>query len=213
MKSFNVDWEKTFANIKFLLNGRTYIGCFSEAFSLSVRSVQHKLSSNNKSGLSVGELAIIARYLGCDILDLVVFETDAFVAPDEEALKMVIPEHPSASDVAGAIQTKEEKYMNYPIRNLYEFLLYLPLIEEDNLRDVVFRSYGNLNVDMRHYLLNQLSYLYREIPDTPQKAFADFCRDHDLRVKGDNPRLFSSVEGAAEYWSNLLRYREGMMPK
>ena len=208
MQSFNVDWSKTIENIKFLLAGRTYTGNLSDAFSLSVRAVQRKLSSKNKSGLSIEELAIVARYLRCDIWDLVVFETDPFFAPNtEEIKKYPWVEHRSPEDVTRSLLVSDGDYIDFPIRDIYEFLLYLPLIDEQWLRDVVYRCYGNYGPMQRDYIMNQLGFLYNSIPESPEKAYADYCRDNELRAKGDKTVLFDSMDGESEYWSNLFRYR------
>ncbi len=110
-------------------------------------------------------------------------------------------------DVTSSLLCFDEEYMKFPIRNVYELLLYLPLIDEKLLQDVVYRCYGNYGPTQRDYVMHQLSFLHRSIPESPEKSYADYCRDNELRVKGDRPFQFDSVNGESEYWSKLYSYR------
>lgn len=65
--------------------------------------------------------------------------------------------------VLRSLEWSEQKYASYEIRDVYELLLYLPLIDETVLRDVVFRCLGNLEGPGRQYVKEQLSYLHRSI--------------------------------------------------
>ena len=69
----------------------------------------------------------------------------------------------------------EYQRQNTKIRSLNEFLLYLPLCEPYSLADVLFRINGNLK-NNQEYIEDQFNYLYKRIPDSPAKTYADQCR-------------------------------------
>ena len=72
--NYNIDWEKTVENIKYLMLGRTYKKNFSRVFGVDVRAVQKKISTSAKTELSIRELMILADYFECDIMDLIILE-------------------------------------------------------------------------------------------------------------------------------------------
>lgn len=76
--NYNVNWERTVEHINFLLQGRTHKKNFSELFGVEGRAVQRKLSATAKQELSISELMMLADYLKCDIMDLVICEDDAY---------------------------------------------------------------------------------------------------------------------------------------
>ena len=181
MKNYNVDWNKTIENIGFMLYDRTHKKNFAEAFSLDERQVQRKLSASTKNGLTISELLMLADYLGCELMDLIVMEEDVYVMPDPEWNKewrTVEMDDKTVEDVNDTLEYSKEIKKSYEIRNLYELLLYIPLIEEENLRDVVCRCYDNLEYDKRHYVMSQMSYLHKQIPDCKAKREADAYRDN-----------------------------------
>ena len=81
-------------------------------------------------------------------------------------------------------------------------------MDESILKDIVFRCVGNLNTQ-RDYVKKQLNYLYKKIPDSPAKTYADFYRDNVLRFKGppceiENRDIFSN-----DYFNTVWKYRNG----
>ena len=212
--SYDVDWERTTEHIRFLLSGRVHAKYFSEIFDVSERAAEYKLLSSSKSELTIRELVILARYFRCDILDLLVFVGEAYVEPehnDMEKFVKVKTQDTSAKEVNRVIDMFKNLDKSYEVRDMYELLLYLPLIEEEELRDVVFRCFGNLEWNRRDYVKSQLTYLYNQIPECPEKKYADGYRDNVLRVKGhpDN-NLYDLLESkySKEYWENIKRYRQ-----
>lgn len=205
---YEVNWKKTIENITFRLCGKAHANGFAEAFCICEKAVQNKLSPTNKAKLNISELAILARFLRCDIMDLLVFEDDQYLRPYEELLTLTGPvEHGTAEEVNETVQFYEKLDEQYEIRDVYELLLYLPLINENTLRDVVYRCYGNLAESGREYVKKQLSYLYHTITTSPEKEYADAYRDGVLRVKGDTSRSEIDETFSQQYWVNLDRYR------
>ena len=206
-KNFEVDWKKTKLNIKAQLKGEVFASAFSEQFCLSPRECQNKINPNNATSLTLSELAIIARYIGCDILDLVVLTDDDFVEPDiDYIVERKDVNTQTCEDVNKALELRDHVYEKYEIRNVYELLLYLPLIEDKVLRDVVFRCFKNLEYLDRHYIMGQLAYLHRSILESPAKEFADIYRDSVLRAKGDCSQRSWDAAHSEEYFENALRY-------
>lgn len=216
MKNYNVDWSKTIENIGFMLYDRTHKKNLSDAFNLDERQVQRKLSGSTKKGLTISELLMLADYLGCELMDLVVMEEDTYVMPNpnwDKNWRTAKVHDKSAEEVNDSLQISKEIKDSYAIRNLYELLLYIPLIEDERLRDVVCRCYDNLECNSRHYVMSQMSYLHKRIPDSPAKRDADAYRDNVLRVKGNpwnNKYGLYDKNFNMHYYQNLKRYyKEG----
>lgn len=212
--NYNIDWNKTKENIEFLLGGRTYKNKFSELFCVCERQAENKLSAKNKTELSISELLMLSDYLKCDIGDLVILEDDSYIAPEpgwRDELRKEEVEDKTSEDVKKTLDFLTRMKNDYEIRNLAEFLLYLPLMEEERVREMVTRCYGHLTYDSRHYLMSQLSYLYGTIPECEAKKEADAYRDNCLRVKGvpGNNRFGFDDENYNKYlYKNIERYLE-----
>ena len=187
-----VNWEKTCANISNRLSGLAWEKDFAETLYLNARSLQHRL---NGHPLPIEELYAFASLFGCSIEDLIVFEHEDFVEPERfDAPKRTPMELSTVLEIGNMIDNNARHDRSCEIKNLYEFLLYLPLMPQETLHDVVFRCDGNLSSFNRYYLADQMNYLYKTIPDGPAKSYADSYRDNVLRVKGDGERLFSPDE-------------------
>lgn len=210
--NYNINWEKTIEHINVLLQGKTYKKNFSELFCLGARAVQEKLSGKRKGELSISELMILADYLSCDITDLLVCEEDTYIEPDSEwkdACKKTEVEHVASNEVMEWIELNRNIRSHYEIRNLREFILYFPLMPEKTLKDVIYRCYGNLPYTREGYFMGQLTYLYRQIPESEAKSEADKYRDKVLRVKGapeNNTFGLIDKDYNAHYSAELERY-------
>ena len=214
--NYDIDWEKTIEHIRFLLEGKTHAKNFSEAFGVSERAAEYKLRSPRKSELSLKELLILSDYFECDVKDLIVLVGEEYEGPAMDGIDSVPKnemQDKSSQEVINRLEFCRQWRETNEIRDLYEFLLYLPLIEDVNLRDVVYRCYGNLEWSERYYAMSQLNYLYKSIPDSPAKDDADKMRDNMLRVKGhpgNNLYGAGDKEFNKHYFENLVRYvREG----
>lgn len=212
--NYMVDWEKTFENINFLMSGRTYKKNFAELFGIVERAAQRKLSTCGKKRLSITELMMLADYFECDVSDLIILDGERYVAPEidwQADWRKSKVDDKSPEDVSNTLEMLSSIKEDYEIRNLSEFLLYLPLIEEEILRDTVYRCFGNLTYNNRHYVMEQLSGLYHSIPDCEAKRDADKYRDNVLRVKGvPGNNLFGLMDENYNkyYFRNLQRYVE-----
>ena len=111
MKNYNVDWSKTIENIGFMLYDRTHKKNLSDAFNLDERQVQRKLSGSTKKGLTISELLMLADYLGCELMDLVVMEEDTYVMPNpnwDKNWRTAKVHDKSAEEVNDSLQISKE---------------------------------------------------------------------------------------------------------
>lgn len=159
--------------------------------------------------LSIGELVLISRFLQCSLEELVILQGDTYTGlPCENGEGK--PELETAKAVQEYISMVEKQNSECKIRNLNEFLLYLPLVNEAVVRDVVFRCYGNLEIDESNYMRSQMNYLYKTIPDCPEKRYADWYRDNVLRVKGHPREDFLGESYGDAYFLKILEYGGGL---
>lgn len=187
MAECEVDWVRTKENINSKLNRLVYKNALSEQFFLGDRTLQRKLNPRDKAKPSIGELVMISRFLQCELEDLIVLQGDPYInQPHMDFDKATNPEMKTPEAVKEYIALVERGNSKREIRNLNEFLLYLPLIDEDIVRNTVFRCYGNLAFEHRNYVRSQMNYLYKSIQESPEKRFADWYKDNVLRVKGDS---------------------------
>lgn len=201
----SVNWNKTCVNIANRLSGLVWEKDLAPIVNLSERQVQNKLTGKE---LSVEELALFASLLGCTMEELIVFEHEMFVEPERCVVKKCEkPELKTLVEVVDMIDFRAENARACEIQNLAEFLLYMPLMPQKSLQDVLFRCGGNLTSFNRQYFINQMNYLYSCLPNIPAKEYADAYRDEVLRVKGDGELIHESNEYKAEcYWNALLLY-------
>lgn len=209
VNKYEVDWFKTKENIKSRLKGKAHHSCFSELFSYSVRDAQKKLQPSDSTELTIGEIVIIAKYLCCDVLDLIVLNSDSYISPVQEYINCWEKvEHNTPEELKESFKLQEKLDESIAIRDVYELLLYLPLVNDEILRDAVFRCWGNLHSNNREYIRKQLSYLHRTIASCPEKEYADSYRDNVLRIKGDPIHNSFDNQFSETYFYNLLRYRD-----
>ena len=82
-------------------------------------------------------------------------------------------------------------------------------MEDERIRDMAIRCYGNLTYDRKAYIMEKLTMLYQSIPDCEAKRDADRYRDNVLRVKGDPRNNLYGLHDEAYmkyYYANLQRY-------
>lgn len=120
----------------------------------------------------------ICRVLGCSLQDLIGDDTlesalmNYFGWPEEEA-----KEYTETALMVQQLFYPEsmslEHYEYAPIKTLLQFLIYLPLVDEEDLWDAIRRIEG-YPFEREGYVLNLLQWLYREIPDSEAKRYADY---------------------------------------
>lgn len=205
-----IDWDRTVENIRYLMHGKLDLEGCTRLLGIDEERVLEKLQVQNKTRLTLTEVNQIAFYLQCDIVDLLVFKSDDYVKPADEMLEMISDE---GTDPLDMVKFYEQWDQEQEIRDIYEFILYLPLVEENVLRDVVFRCGGDVDISRRGYIKGMLNYLYRTIRRTPEKEYADAYRDRVLRTKGDYKKSEWEMECAGvtykPYVEWLYRYRDG----
>ena len=188
----SVDWNKTCINISNRLSGLVWEKDVAPIVNLSERQVQNKLKGKP---LDIEELYLFASLFGCSIDDLLVFEHDKFVEPERYAVtKREKMQLSTIVEISDTIDFNARHTRDCEIQNLAEFLLYLPLMPEKVLQDVVFRCIGNLSSFDRYYFITQMNYLYKTLPNNAAKDYADSYRDNVLRVKGNGELLYEPDE-------------------
>lgn len=197
--SHSVNWSKTCLNISNRLSRFAWKKDLVDCLNLHERQIQYKLTGHR---LDVEELYIFASLLDCSIEDLLVFDHDDFVEPERvETNKQTEMPLATVIEIGNTIDFNARHKRNCEIQNLAEFLLYLPLMPHHALQDIVSRCDGNLSSFDRHYLFRQMNALYKAIPASPAKEYADTYRDAVLRVKGDGNLQYTPNEYAEHcYW-------------
>ena len=191
-KNFSIDWKKTCINISNRLSGLVWEKDIAPVINLSERQVQHKLTGKP---LSVEELYLFSSLFCCSIDDLLVFDQDVFVEPERCAVtKREQMSLSTIMEISNVIDFNANYARECEIQNLAEFILYLPLMPEMVLKDVFFRCSSNLTSFDRRYFIKQMNYLYKTIPTSPAKDFANSYRDNVLRVKGNGNLKFTPDE-------------------
>ena len=186
---FEVDWQASADNLKGLLKGKVTYSVLAEAMCVEPKTVYNWV--NNKTAPSINDLVLLAKFLNVDILDILVMKGDreaplirdeVISAMNEErkAIDKLVDKNvkndcPCKESVIATVFLNEYQRQNTKIRNLNEFLLYLPLCDPFRLADVLYRINGNLKHN-QEYVEKQLDHLYRWIPESPVKSYADKCR-------------------------------------
>ena len=118
----------------------------------------------------------ICRALGCKLQDLL----------DENLLREALKKWFSEPGEEGEVQdglyrqrlfypepTDSVYYEARPIKTLMQLLIYLPLMDDVQVLDVLRRIEGNI-FSRESYVLDKLWYLYQRIPDSKAKRYAEY---------------------------------------
>ena len=97
-------------------------------------------------------------------------------------------------------------WRKFPIRNLAQFIIYLPLMDKKMLADILWRRLSGLVFGNERYLLHQLEILYSKIPEGNAKTFADYMAGKMNYEEYVRYNTFNSKEDDEEY----LRREEEM---
>lgn len=91
---------------------------------------------------------------------------------------------------------------DFPVMSLFAFLMYLPLIDEAKLADVLDRISGGFNNS--RYALEKIRECIDEIPNSPAKEFAKISIDlrYQLPIKSDEEETYQ------QYHSLLKMYKD-----
>lgn len=191
---FEVDWNATTTNLKYLLLSKTSYNVLADALHVDSKTVSNWL--NNKTKPDISTLSIFARFLDMDLLDIIIYKGQQTPMSDDETKTAMqdsqiacdnLPEKKStgAKDTScaeGFVSTVlfNEYYSQHAhIQSLEEFLLYLPLFDFKILADVFHRLQGNLKSNHK-YVLKQLNRLYDHIPNSFAKDYADSYQYYHL---------------------------------
>ncbi len=196
---FSVDWEATSDNIRSKLEGLISSEVFARAMGVTERSIYNWC--NNKSHPKIDDFVLMAKFFGCDILDILVLNGEAGDTYDEvsfkeelhdvhlksqEAVKQLSPDQIERYDCHSVDEFKEHilfhEYitMNYPIKTLEEFLLYFPLFHFEYMKDFLQRAKNNGGKNT-HYIYQKLKYMYQHIDNQKAKIYADSYKNYYLK--------------------------------
>jgi len=107
-------------------------------------------------------------------------------------------------------------YAARPIKTLLQFLIYLPLMDDIKVLDVLRRIEGDV-FGRESYVLDKLYYLYRKIPDSKAKRYADFAAsqstydyyiDYYTSEMTDAEKLWLDPEKREEMLSYYVEYTD-----
>lgn len=187
----NINWEATSNNIKSLLKIKQIpIPVFAKAMCVTERTVYNWCNGKEYGKPKLQELVMMALIFKVDMLDIIIIdgrmcktiyrddiEEMLVYQENKKELKCEEPEveYGMEEDVIVELMINELYEKNYAIRNLEEFLLYLPLMDFNRLKNFLGRVDGNIGTH-RHYVMEQLNYLYESIQNREAKHFADWYK-------------------------------------
>lgn len=195
-----INWIKTKRNINDRLCDLAYKKQLAEYMGLGEQSAQRMLNEKNDRIINHEELVHIALFLQCEVDDLVIYETDKYVETQFKKGR-IEPELKKTEKVKIHANMAVKIHNEKEIRDLYEFLLYLPLMNAWSFGAFIDKSLNNLNTN-KEYIREKLNDLYKCIPDTPEKDYADWYRDNILRVKGDTYARESAIKDEWDWDAN-----------
>ena len=191
--NYNIDWEKTVENIKYLMLGRTYKKNFSRVFGVDVRAVQKKISTSAKTELSIRELMRVMsipddfKWSDENINNLSDVERKKYLKKYELKIRRSIGE---------AVPTK---IMYQIAKKSKQMLDFESFVSEENMR-----------VDLNNYYIQ--SYIYEHNIDnaketgafyTPQSVVFESLKYVDLTGKNNFSILEPSV-GMGAYIPQII---------
>lgn len=192
---FAINWEATAENIKCLMSTRVSNKVLANFMCVDERTIRNWYNCTSKPDIDV--LVLIAKICDVDLLDILVLNgqiSDCISKEDlNECIEKVeqtwddndIKEKDTEFDYINeqmlirGIVINEYRKQNYPITNLDEFLLILPLVNLNKLRDILYRVNGNIGTN-KDYVLEQLMKLYDNIPNDKAKEFVEYYKEYYL---------------------------------
>lgn len=137
-------------------------------------STLKRIESGN-SGFRVDRLGLICKAMNCDLADLF----------DEEQVNVAIKNYCRLIEDEDSVRYRAEiqrlfypkpsdqvLLQGWPIMSLLQFLIYLPLMDEYWLYNSLLCIDGK-GFENEHYILSKLAYLYKLIPESDAKLYAD----------------------------------------
>ena len=198
---FAINWEATSDNIRAFLNNHVSNKVFADAMCVTERTVYNW--THNKSNPPIDKLILIAKFFNVDLFDILILNgqlEDSITRKDWSEAEAKSIHHykyedlnnrkvcydiKSEKEVISNIIFNEYVKSNYPITNLNEFLLSLPLFDLEDLSDMLYRINGNIGTD-NNYVLEKLSYLYSHVPNDKAKQFVEYYKEYYLKYPSIN---------------------------
>ncbi len=168
-----------------------------------------KRLESGKGSFDLIKLSRICEALECDLNDLLMDEDVV------DGLKNLFPPEewdniPYVAEIQRLFYPKPPVFPSLgkrPILSVLQLMIYLPLMDERLLYDCLYRIEGNA-FDNENYVLDKLSLLYRRIPDSRAKRYADlmakkctydyFMRFTTSEITEEEAELLN--ESTAEEW-------------
>ena len=212
----SINWEATSNRIKSLLKIKEIpIPLFAKLMCVTERTVYNWCNGKEYGKPKLQEMIMMALLLQVDVLDIIIIDgrvNSKIERQDIEEMKEIRDEKTGAANMG-----MNEEYLveedciidfmmneyaenNFAIKNLEEFLLYLPLFEFSSLEDCLSRVNGNIGLN-RYYVLQQLNYLYKSIKMKEAKGFADRYKDFYLTY----PKI-QDIDSGNNYYLNQEKY-------
>ena len=164
----------------FIADRRREMGLTQEALIEKIGDDKLSISTlrrieSGQGSMNVIRLATICQALGCKLQEAIIEDEKrealrkAYNEPGEEEeidarlveLQLCYPEEPEYF-----------VYQNMPINSLMKLLIYLPLLDLENLMQWIYNNYGDF-FGNEHYVLNYLKRQYERIPAGDAKDHAD----------------------------------------
>jgi transcriptional regulator with XRE-family HTH domain len=192
---FAINWEATADNIKSLMSTRASNKVLANFMLVDERTIRNWYNGTSKPD-DLDKFVLIAKICNVDLLDIFVLNgqiSDCISKEDvEECIEKVeqtwddkeLKEKDKEFDyineqmIIRGIVINEYRKQNYPITNLDEFLLMLPLVNMRKLWDMLYRINGNIGKE--NYVLEQLMKLYDNIPNDRAKEFVEYYKEYYL---------------------------------
>ena len=174
---------------------------------------------SGQGSMNLFRLETICQALGCKLQDVITEDRN------REALKRIYNEPGDDEEIEAMLvelqlcYPEEPDYFVFqdmPINSLMKLLIYLPLLDLEDLMLWIYNNYGDFYGN-EYYVLNKMKMLYERIPEGEAKEHADlmaarctaeyFMSHHTLRENEVDKVLFDK-----SFWPTLFkrsdRYRE-----
>lgn len=188
---FAIDWQRTGDKIRTLLHasfsGDNYVKAISIALCRSERTVFSWLDETDRHP-STEDLLLLSKYLNVSLDDLIEVKGDSGETSARSLFDRYIEEEIGfededetvrmESEFASVVLMHESKSREYPIKSLFDLVLYLPLIPKEVLEDSLARIQGAVYGRNQDYVLDQMKYCYDEINDLEARKYADSKRKY-----------------------------------
>lgn len=177
---------------------------------------------SGQGNMNLFRLATICQALDCKIQD-VIYEDE-----NREALEKIYNEPGDDEEIDAMLAELQLCYpeepdyfvfQDMPINSLMKLLIYLPLLDLEDLMLWIYNNYGDF-FGNEYYVLNKMKMLYERIPEGKAKEHADLMAarctaEYFMSHNTNKENEIDKVLFDASFWQDLFkksdRYREETM--